>query len=396
MEQQSSEALQQEVMRLRERMQDLRVLLDNVNDGIIIQTMDDTGTILDVNEQMMSMYQVDRATALALKISDFSSPSNNMDDIGQMLQRAIDGECPVFSWKARRPGDGSEFDAEVTLRRINFQQKPCILAMVRDITEQKKQQAEVSIFKTMADTAPDGFGMAHADGTLTYANAAYRALTGYGDALIGMNFLDHFTESDRVIAIEALRTTAEQGDWQGVLNFQHQDGSIIPVDTKGFVTRNEAGNIIAVMGLFRDLREQYRQETERAALQQQIIDAQRDSLRELSTPLIPITDDVLIMPLIGTVDSQRAQMIMEALLNGVAQHHADLVILDITGVSVVDTQVAHAFVQAAQAVRLLGAQVMLTGIQPQIAQTLVNLGVDLHDIQTRANLQGGIAVALRK
>jgi rsbT co-antagonist protein RsbR len=266
--------------------------------------------------------------------------------------------------------------------------------VTRDLTEQKRQQAEVSIFKTMADTAPDGFGIADADGTLTYANAAYRNLTGYGDALVGMSFLDHFTEADRAMAIDALTTTAQQGDWQGVLNFQRKDGSIIPVDSKGFVTRDEEGNITAVMGLFRDLSEQYRLEEERAAMQQQVIDAQRDALRELSTPLIPISDNVLIMPLIGTIDSQRAQQVMESLLEGVARHQADLVILDITGVSVVDTQVAQAFIQAAQAVRLLGAQVMLTGIQPQIAQTLVHLGADLGGIITRGSLQSGIATAL--
>jgi rsbT co-antagonist protein RsbR len=312
-----------------------------------------------------------------------------------MLQRAIDGEHPVFSWKARRPGDGSEFDAEVTLRRVNFQQKVCILATTRDITEQKRQQAEVSIFKTMADTAPDGFGMANADGMLIYANAAYRNLTGYGDALIGMNFLDHFTEADRVLALEALTTTAEQGDWQGVLNFQQQDGRIIPVDTKGFVTRDEKGTIIAIMGLFRDLSEQHRQEAERAALQQQIIDAQREALRELSAPLLPISVGVVIMPLIGTIDSQRAQQVMETLLDGVANHRADTAIVDITGVQVVDTQVANALMQAAQAVRLLGAQVVLTGIGPVMAQTLIHLGVDLSGIITQGNLQGGIAYALR-
>jgi PAS domain S-box-containing protein len=379
----------------KQQEQDLRVLFDNVNDGIVIHALDDTGTILEVNEQMMAMYQVDRATALSLNISDFSSPRNNRDAIGQMLQRAIDGEHPVFSWKARRPGDGSEFDAEVTLRRVNFQQKVCILATTRDITEQKRQQAEVSIFKTMADTAPDGFGMANADGMLIYANAAYRNLTGYGDALIGMNFLDHFTEADRVLALEALTTTAEQGDWQGVLNFQQQDGRIIPVDTKGFVTRDEKGTIIAIMGLFRDLSEQHRQEAERAALQQQIIDAQREALRELSAPLLPISVGVVIMPLIGTIDSQRAQQVMETLLDGVANHRADTAIVDITGVQVVDTQVANALMQAAQAVRLLGAQVVLTGIGPVMAQTLIHLGVDLSGIITQGNLQGGIAYALR-
>lgn len=262
---------------------------------------------------------------------------------------------------------------------------------LRQNQERLHYAAEVSIFKTMADTAPDGFGMADADGTLTYANAAYQQLTGYGEALVGMNFLDHFSETDRLVAIEALTTTAQQGDWQGVLNFQRSDGSIIPIDAKGFVTRDAVGNIAAVMGLFRDLSEQRRQEAERAALQQQIIDAQRNTVRELSTPLIPLTNDVLIMPLVGTIDSQRAQQVMEALLEGVAQYQAELAILDITGVAVVDTQVAQAFMQAAKAVRLLGAQVMLTGIQPQIAQTLIHLGVDLSDIQTRGSLQAGIA-----
>jgi anti-anti-sigma factor len=137
-------------------------------------------------------------------------------------------------------------------------------------------------------------------------------------------------------------------------------------------------------------------EEQKTALQQQLIDAQRDTLRELSTPLIPITDEVVIMPLIGTIDSQRAQQVMESLLEGVAQHQAGLAILDITGVMVVDTQVAQAFIQAAHAVRLLGAEVMLTGIQPQIAQTLVHLGVDLSGIQTQSSLQAGIASALAR
>jgi anti-anti-sigma regulatory factor len=100
------------------------------------------------------------------------------------------------------------------------------------------------------------------------------------------------------------------------------------------------------------------------------------------------------MPLIGTIDSQRAQQVLETLLDGVAQHQAELVILDITGVSLVDTQVAQAFIQAAQAVKLLGAQVMLTGIQPQIVQTLIHLGIDLSTIQTRGSLQAEIAAAL--
>ncbi|NOK59040.1 MAG: hypothetical protein GFH27_549349n35 [Chloroflexi bacterium AL-W] len=135
-------------------------------------------------------------------------------------------------------------------------------------------------------------------------------------------------------------------------------------------------------------------ETERSALQQQVIDAQQAAIRELSTPLIPLTDRVILMPLIGAIDHVRAQFIMETLLIGVAEHQAELVILDITGVQLVDTYIANTIIRAAQAVKLLGAQVMMTGIQPQIAQTLVQLGIELNNILTRGTLQDGIAFAL--
>src|SRR6185295_2919913 len=104
---------------------------------------------------------------------------------------------------------------------------------------------------------------------------------------------------------------------------------------------------------------------------------QAAALDELSTPLIPISDDTVIMPLIGNIDSRRAQQVIEALLEGVAETRTQVAILDITGVPVVDTQVANALIGAAQAVKLLGAQVVITGIRPEVAQTLVGLGVDL-------------------
>jgi rsbT co-antagonist protein RsbR len=127
--------------------------------------------------------------------------------------------------------------------------------------------------------------------------------------------------------------------------------------------------------------------------QEEMIRAQQAVLAELSTPLIPISEHVMVMPLIGGVDSRRAQQVLETLLSGVATSHAQIAILDITGVPVVDTQVADALVRAAQAVKLLGAQVVLTGIRPEVAQTLVGLGADLVSIVTRSSLQSGIAYA---
>lgn len=132
-----------------------------------------------------------------------------------------------------------------------------------------------------------------------------------------------------------------------------------------------------------------------AQLQEEIIRAQEAALAELSTPLLALGDGVVVMPLVGTIDSRRTAQVMDRLLTGVSSMRANAVILDITGIPLVDTQVANAFLHAAQAVKLLGAKVILTGIRPEVAQTLVSLGVDLSGITTRATLQTGILEAMR-
>ncbi|MFL5803822.1 MAG: GAF domain-containing protein [Roseiflexaceae bacterium] len=144
------------------------------------------------------------------------------------------------------------------------------------------------------------------------------------------------------------------------------------------------------------LADRERVEAERACLQEEMIRVQATALVELSTPLIPISDRIVVMPLIGTVDSRRAQQVLEILLSGIAKNRVEMAILDITGVAVVDTQVADALVRTAQAVRLLGSQIMLTGIRPEVAQILVELGIDLQGIITRSTLQSGIAYALAR
>ncbi|MCK6591062.1 MAG: PAS domain S-box protein [Polyangiaceae bacterium] len=128
---------------------------------------------------------------------------------------------------------------------------------------------------------------------------------------------------------------------------------------------------------------------------EETIRRQAAALMELSTPLIPISDHVLVMPLVGTMDTLRAKQVLDTLLEGVGRSRAEVAILDITGVSVVDTQVASALIMAARAVRLLGGEVVLTGIRPDVAATLVGLGADLSGIATCGTLQAGIGYAIR-
>ena len=111
------------------------------------------------------------------------------------------------------------------------------------------------------------------------------------------------------------------------------------------------------------------------------------ALQELSAPLIPVFDKITVMPLVGTIDTDRAKKIMENLLQGVVKHRSEVVLIDITGVPVVDTMVAHHIIQAAEAVRLVGAKCLLVGIRPEIAQTIVNLGINLNEIITKNSLK---------
>ncbi|TFB13235.1 STAS domain-containing protein [Filobacillus milosensis] len=125
-----------------------------------------------------------------------------------------------------------------------------------------------------------------------------------------------------------------------------------------------------------------------------IISLQKVALQELSAPLIPVMEGITVMPLVGTIDTDRAKLIMENLLDGVIKHRADVVLIDITGVPVVDTMVAHHIIQAAEAVRLIGATCILVGIRPEIAQTIVNLGIDLSKFPTKSSLKRGFEKAL--
>jgi len=139
--------------------------------------------------------------------------------------------------------------------------------------------------------------------------------------------------------------------------------------------------------------ERRRAEEEQARLREEIIRVQDELLAELSSPLVPLTPEVVLMPLVGAIDAKRARRVIESLLAGLARERAPVAIIDITGVTVVDAHVANTLVQASQAARLLGTEVVLTGIRAGVARSLVGLGLDLHAVTTRKTLRDGIHCA---
>jgi rsbT co-antagonist protein RsbR len=128
----------------------------------------------------------------------------------------------------------------------------------------------------------------------------------------------------------------------------------------------------------------------------QVINRQQEEMLELSTPVVKLWDGVLALPLIGTLDSARTQVVMESLLSAIVETNSQIAIIDITGVPTVDTLVAQHLIKTITAARLMGADCYLSGIRPAIAQTIVHLGIDLVDIQTKAKLADAFAMALTR
>jgi rsbT co-antagonist protein RsbR len=129
---------------------------------------------------------------------------------------------------------------------------------------------------------------------------------------------------------------------------------------------------------------------------EEIISRQQQELLELSTPVVELWDGILALPMIGTLDSARTQVVMESLLQRIVETGSTIAILDITGVPTVDTLVAQHLLKTVAAARLMGAECIISGIRPQIAQTIVHLGVDLSDVITKATLAAAFKVALAK
>lgn len=270
-----------------------------------------------------------------------------------------------------------------------------LVGTIHNITAQKQAEAEAqanaAISEAILSAIPGLLFIMSDDGDyLDYRTDDENLLLAPAGSFIGKNVRELLPDMAEPFLqlFRAARATGVVQDWafpaEGPNGIRYFEGQVAPIGPN------------RMLMLVREVTARKRLEVEREQLQEEVIRSQAAALAELSTPLIPLSDDVVVMPLVGTLDSRRAQQVLETLLEGIATSRAATAIIDITGVLLVDTQVANALIRAAQAVKLLGAQVVLTGIRPEVAQTLVGLGADLSSITTRGSLQSGIAFAMRQ
>jgi PAS domain S-box-containing protein len=211
-------------------------------------------------------------------------------------------------------------------------------------------------------------------------------------------WLEIIHPEDREMATAASNAVLDNGTGSVSYRWIIKDGGIRWMTTWMRVIHDDGGAPIGMRGVTMDVTDYKLAEeaTAETRMREARMRAQEESLLALSTPLVPIDDELLAMPLVGSIDGKRAGRVLEALLDGVTRSGAGAVILDVTGVPAVDAGTAEALLRAARAVALLGAEVVLTGIRPEVARTLVELDADLGAIVTRGTLKAGIAYAMGK
>jgi rsbT co-antagonist protein RsbR len=295
------------------------------------------------------------------------------------------------------------------------------IEVVEDIAELKQaeeaRQESEERFRLLVEYAADAFFLHDADTRILEVNRRACESLGYTrEELLGLSVQDFDPALDSGARDRWKRLVPGEPETVERVHAR-KDGTTFPVEVRlGAIQSGEQRLFLAlvrditerkraeaeVQKAYADVKRQVEEQTaelkrevaERERLQQEIIEAQKQALREISTPIIPVMERIIVMPLIGGIDTLRARDITRALLAGIQQHKAKVVIIDITGVPIVDSGVASYLNKTIQAARLKGARTIITGISDAVAETIVDLGIDWSGIETLADLRTGLLVAL--
>ena len=216
------------------------------------------------------------------------------------------------------------------------------------------------------------------------------------DGVLGQPMLDFLENSDEVMAILAntLSEASREGGYKTVdVPIVSKYGRATYCEIASRVMVNKEGEVVGLEGLARDITDRKRaeetsEETEQAL--KKLVEKLRLAQEELSTPVVQIWDSILALPLIGVIDNTRGQQVMEVLLRKIVDTQSEVVILDVTGVSSMDTEVTNNLVKTIHSTSLLGAKCAITGIRPEVAQSMSHLGVDMSKLVIKSDMQDGL------
>lgn len=373
----------------RERDERYRYLAEAASEAVILH---DGRVIVEVNRALTETFGYEASEALGIGVTSLFAQASR-DEVEARL-RSKDRQ--TFEAIASKK-DGSTFPALARTTYFASDNGEIWGLSVRDVTARKKAEKDLrdgeERFRIISSVSSDGIVLTDR-GVIIYANAAICNLLGYEpEEMLNRSPLS-FTapESIEITRRNVMANLEEPYE----IVARCKDGTTFPAMVVGKRLPLEGREVRGTT--IRDLTAQRRAEEalRQSVQQQEQIRAQTVRLAELSTPVIPISDDILVVPLIGSIDRARAQLVMETILDGVARTRARTAILDVTGVKGIDTQAADALLGVARAVRLLGAEVIVTGIRPEVAETLVVLGADMSSLVSKGTLESGIAHAMTR
>lgn len=265
--------------------------------------------------------------------------------------------------------------------------------LIDELKKMRKQlekiRGEKHLFNVLMNAIPDNIYFKDKKSRFILINQSLANWFGIKNPkeAIGLTDFEYFTKEHAQKAYEDEKEIMETG--QPIMVEEKEtwpDERETWVSTTKMVLKDRKGQILGTFGISKDITARKRVEA--------VVGQQAQEILELSTPVLKIWDGIVVAPLIGSLDSQRTQLFMERLLQTIVNTNSQIALLDITGVPTIDTQTAQHLVETIGAVKLLGAKVILTGVRPVIAQTLVHLGIDLSHIVTRSSLASGLHVAI--
>lgn len=371
------------------RVRDLEAMLDAVTEYAVI-TLTADGAIASWNDNARALRGYAAEEVVGQPVSIFYTAEDRAAGVpGRELRAAAEGgRTELEGWRVRK--DGERFWAHVVLAPIRDRSGALagFAKATRDVTERRHADA---MFRGLLESAPDAMVIVAADGRIALVNRRAEELFGYPrDELAGREVetlvperfrAGHPGRRDGYLAQPRPRPMGADLDLHAV----RRDGTEFPVEISLSPLETDQG--LMVSAAIRDVTE--RRETELR------LQHQRDEILELSTPVIQIWDKVLALPIIGTLDSGRAARLTESLLEQIAEQQAEVVILDISGVPTIDTQVAQHLLRTVQAATLMGAASIMCGVRPETAQSIVHLGIDMGQLRSRTTLRDALQLAMQ-
>jgi len=379
-----------------------QVILDTITDALVALNPDRSIEFMNLAARrlMENTYGAEAiesgAAMTADKVISCLADQSSEDALREGLRSVVSGDRPRFDIECRWASDNECWFA-ISVKTYASDNASGVLIRQRDITDRVREEVAVreseERFRLIAELSSEGLVLTD-KGIVIDANTALCELFGYThEEIIGKDAIELTLAEDREVAMSHIASgSTDPYEARGV----RKDGSTFPglIKARNFTYRGKTvrGTTIRDLTTQRQAEEMLR----KSIVQEEQIRAQSLRLAELSTPLVPITDKIVALPIIGQIDAKRADLIMETLLEGVSRGSVRTAIIDLTGVHGVDTNVASAIIRVSQAVRLLGANVVITGLSPEVAKTLVTLGVELTGLKVCGTLQDGIVHAMKK